>query len=47
MKWSSNKPLERSGVDKVYGRGRGFGVHEQVMRAPVLISLWPVAELRR
>ena len=40
----SNKPLQRSGVDKVLGRGRGSDVLEQVLRARVLKRLWPAAE---
>jgi hypothetical protein len=40
----SNKPLQRSGVDKVPGRGRGAGVLEQVPRARVLRPFWPAAE---
>jgi hypothetical protein len=43
----SNKPLQRSGVDKVRGRGRGVVVLEQVLRARVLIGRWPAAERRR
>jgi len=39
-----NKPLQRSGLDKVPGRGRGGGVLEQVLRARVLIGQWPAAE---
>jgi hypothetical protein len=39
-----NKPLQRSGVDKLLGRGRGEVVLEQVMRARVLIGQWPAAE---
>jgi hypothetical protein len=39
-----NKPLQRSGVDKVLGRGRGDVVLEQVLRARVLKPQWPVAE---
>ena len=38
-----NKPLQRSGVDKVLGRGRGGEVLEQVMRARVLVGQWPAA----
>jgi hypothetical protein len=40
----SNKPLQRSGLDKVLGRGRGNVVLEQVLRARVLMQLWPAAE---
>jgi hypothetical protein len=40
----SNKPLQRSGVDKVLGRGRGEVVREQVLRARVLKRQWPAAE---
>jgi hypothetical protein len=39
-----NKPLQRSGVDKVPGRGRGEGVLEQVPCARVLRPQCPVAE---
>jgi hypothetical protein len=39
-----NKPLQRSGVDKVLGRGRGDALLEQVMRARVLSGQWPAAE---
>jgi hypothetical protein len=39
-----NKPLQRSGVDKVLGRGRGYAVLEQVLRARVLKRGWPAAE---
>jgi hypothetical protein len=42
--WSPNKPLQRSGVDKVLGRGRVGVVHKQVMRARVLKGQWPAAE---
>ncbi len=44
--WSlpPNKPLQRSGMDKVPGRGRGEAVLEQVMRARVLMRGWPAAE---
>jgi len=31
---SPNKPLQRSGIDKVFGCGRGNAVLEQVLRAP-------------
>jgi hypothetical protein len=41
---SANKPLQRSGVDKVLGRGRGEGVLKQVRCARVLVRMWPVAE---
>jgi hypothetical protein len=41
---SPNKPLQRSGMDKVLGRGRGVGVLEQVRRARVLKHRWPAAE---
>jgi hypothetical protein len=41
---SPNKPLQRSGVDKVLGRGRGVAVLEQVLRARVLKRGWPAAE---
>jgi hypothetical protein len=39
-----NKPLQRSGFDKVLGRGRGDAVLEHVLRARVLGPQWPVAE---
>jgi hypothetical protein len=39
-----NKPLQRSGLDKVLGRGRGAVVLEQAPRARVLNPLWPAAE---
>jgi hypothetical protein len=39
-----NKPLQRSGVDKVPGRGRVGAVLEQVLRARVLTGQWPAAE---
>jgi len=40
----SNKPLQRSGLDKVLGRGRGEVVHEQVRRARLLKRAGPAAE---
>jgi hypothetical protein len=42
-----NKPLQRSGLDKVLGRGRGYVVLEQVLRARVLSGQWPAAERGR
>ena len=39
-----NKPLQRSGVDKVLGCGRGEVVLEQVLRAGVLKHTRPAAE---
>jgi hypothetical protein len=42
-----NKPLQRSGLDKVLCRGRGDVVLEQVLRARVLGPLWPAAERSR
>ena len=39
-----NKPLQRSGLDKVLGRGRVGEVLEQVLRARVLNGQWPAAE---
>jgi hypothetical protein len=39
-----NKPLQRSGVDKVPGRGRGSAAAKQVMRARVLMRPRPTAE---
>ena len=44
---SPNKPLQLSRVDKVIGRGRGVAVLEQVLRARVLMPLWPAAERSR
>jgi hypothetical protein len=41
---SPNKPLQRSGLDKVLGRGRGVDSLEQVLRARVLKGQWPAAE---
>jgi len=38
-----SKPLQRSGLDKVLGRGRGDVVLDQVMRARVLNRQWPAA----
>jgi hypothetical protein len=43
----SNKPLQRSGVDKVLGRGRGDAVLEQVLCARVLRPQWRAAERGR
>ena len=43
----SNNPLQRSGVDKVLGCGRGEVVLEQVLRARVLKGQWPAAERGR
>jgi hypothetical protein len=40
----ANKPLQRSGLDKVLGRGRGDAVLEQVLRARVLKGSRPAAE---
>jgi hypothetical protein len=40
----SNKPLQRSGMDKVLGRGRGDVVLQQVLRARVLKRTRPAAE---
>jgi hypothetical protein len=42
-----NKPLQRSGMDKVPIRGRGEAVLEQVWRARVLNRLSPAAERSR
>jgi hypothetical protein len=47
MNGSPNKPLQRSGFDKVLGRGRGVAVLYQVGRARVLGRQWPVAERSR
>jgi hypothetical protein len=41
---SPNKPLQRSGLDKVPRRGRGDAVLKQVLRARVLMRSWPAAE---
>jgi hypothetical protein len=37
MCMASNSPVQRSGFDKVSGRGRGDHVLEQVLRARVLV----------
>ena len=42
-----DKPLQRSGMDKVLGRRRGGDVLEQVMCARVLMRTRPDAERRR
>jgi hypothetical protein len=42
-----NKPLQRSGVDKVPGRGRETVEQGQVLRARVLAGQWPAAERGR
>jgi hypothetical protein len=42
-----NNRLQRSGLDKVPGRGRGDAVLEQVMRARVLKRGWPAAKRGR
>jgi hypothetical protein len=44
---AANNPLQRSGADKVLGRGRGEQVLEQVIRARVLMGQWPAAERGR
>jgi hypothetical protein len=41
---SPNKPLQRSGVDKVFGRGPGRVVLNQVLRARVLNRARPAAD---
>jgi hypothetical protein len=41
---SLNKPLQRSGIERVLGCGQGEVVLEQVMRARILKRLWPAAE---
>ena len=41
---SPNKPLQRSGLHKVLGRGRGRLPTKQVLRARVLKRVWPAAE---
>jgi hypothetical protein len=43
----SNKPLQRSGLDKVLGRGRLGAAAEIVMRARVIRPQWPAAERSR
>lgn len=43
----SNNPLQRSGLDKVLGRGRGEAVLEQVLRGRALIGQWQAAERGR
>jgi hypothetical protein len=42
-----NNPLQRSGRDKVLGRGRERFVPKQVTRAHVLIHQWPAADRGR
>jgi hypothetical protein len=42
-----DKPLQRSGLDKLPGRGRGRPAPKQVLRARVLMRLWPAAERGR
>jgi hypothetical protein len=42
-----DKPLQRSGLDKVLGRGRGNVMVEQVLRARVLKRTRPAAEWGR
>jgi hypothetical protein len=42
-----NKPLQRSGNDKVHGRGRGEVVPDQALSARVLERTRPVAERGR
>lgn len=42
-----NNPLQRSGVDKVLGRGRERAASRQVLRARVLMGQWPAAERER
>jgi hypothetical protein len=42
-----NKPLQRSGLDKVVGRGRGRAAAKIVMCARVLMRLRPAAERGR
>jgi hypothetical protein len=44
MEEPPNKPLQRSGTDKVSGRGRGGVVLEQVLLARVLKRTRPAAE---
>jgi hypothetical protein len=40
----SNDPLQRSGFNKVLGRGRGDVVLQQILRARVLMRTRPAAE---
>jgi hypothetical protein len=47
VKTPSNNPLQRFGIDKVLGRGRGDVVLEQVLRARVLKRLRSAAERDR
>jgi hypothetical protein len=42
-----NNPLQRSGMDKVLGRGRGRPAPKQVMRARVLMRTRLAAERGR
>jgi hypothetical protein len=42
-----NTSLQRTGMDKVLGRGRGCAPLKQVSRARVLMRHWPAAELSR
>jgi hypothetical protein len=44
---ASNNPLQRSGVDKVPGRGRRGEALEQVLRARVPMRTRPAAERGR
>ena len=42
-----NNPLQRSGIDKVLGRGRGCPATKRVLRARVPTRQWPAAERGR
>ena len=42
-----NKPLQRSGIDKVLGRGRRCPAPKQVVLARVLMAQWPAAKRGR
>jgi uncharacterized protein (DUF779 family) len=44
---SPNKSFQRTGMDKVHGRGRGGFALEQVRHARVLMRLRAAAELSR
>jgi hypothetical protein len=47
MRLPPDNPLQRSGVDKVPGRGRVSVVLKQVLRARVPKGQWPAAERSR
>jgi hypothetical protein len=44
---SPNKHMQRTGMNKVQGRGRTIAVHIQVLLARVLEGQWPVADVGR